>query len=321
MGYVATEAEYPPRLPPRPVSSAIEITPSAPLFLESTPPPEVIIGTLDSGINRAQAIDFITQGTPIVFQVRRVFGILLNGADPSMTEAACALKNDPDKNRPFSAMMKTERFLSYVDYSRIHPEMAKIMSDPHIFNSTVASVCHIRAPITPEAVAILPKPMVSYQGDVPYMHNLSLPEHPVYRLVQELDASGIPFVAVTTLNPHKSQEITHLGQALEFCLAGEHQGKIPLVLTDPTPLREGILGSFPIVDITKRPNEESITLLRHGHVPAQIVERIIGIPLSTDQAKPAAFDTIDFSHLLAKDLSHLSLQQIRDLAIAFMSLR
>lgn len=274
-----------------------------------------VIGSLNEPHDVSLAAEHVQRGDPVAFQVGGVFGLMVDGAHQEAIEAVLRLKEDK-QGRKFSGMLKTQRFLSYVDHNRVHPGVVALLDDPTKFDETIAQICHIRAPITPKAVADLPPSMVSYEGVTPYLHNLDVGGHPLDRLNIELERCGVFYRGVTTLNRHKREpEITEVKAAVEFCTDESRKGQISLLLTDPTPRRPKVRGSFPIVDLTHRDNGK-LAGKRHGRIPFSLVGKIIGVEIDVSGAEPAAYEQDDFSSLLREDRSP---QELRSLAIAFMS--
>lgn len=57
-------------------------------------------------------------------------------------------------------------------------------------------------------------------------------------------------------------------------------------------------GSFAILDVSDG------SVKRNGHVPASVIERIVGVPLDTSAMKPAAYPQApEFDEWLGQDLS------------------
>jgi hypothetical protein len=273
------------------------------------------IGSLDSPADIRIAVEFIKDGHPIGFQFRRVFGICINGARQDMVKKALRLKNEPNHHRPFSGMMTTERFISLIDLDRVHPGLHHILKDPQEFKSIISSICHIRTPIRPDLISVVPPSMLSYENGVPYLHNLDTFGHLVNNLVTALDSAGVQNPAVTTLNITKVQpEITGITTAAQFCSLHRQRCDVPLILADPTPIRSGIQGSFPIIDITRR-DDQKLSAVREGHVPLNVIEKILGIELDTSSVKPAAYPQIDFAPILKTGFTSA---ELRTLALGFI---
>lgn len=276
------------------------------------------IGSLESPRDIAEAVEFIGAKMAVAFQCPTVFGIAINGENPRAVEAVLSIKED-EPNRKFSGVLQTRRFLSYVDRAKVHPQLRALIDDPDRYDNTIATICHIRAPITREGAQAVPPSMVSYEGDTPYMHNLTVVGLSLQRLVDALEQRGITHGAVTTLNRHKREpEITNLQRALEFCQEEPRKGKLPLLLTDQMSRRSDVQGSFPIVDITDR-GDGKLTGMRHGHYPFPVVERIVGVKIDVSKALPASYPQADFGPLLERNLDGVTPEQLRELAIAFIS--
>jgi hypothetical protein len=274
------------------------------------------VGSLDQPADLVTAVKNIQRGQPIVFQFRRVIGICIDGSKPDMVKKLLQIKKKSYKNHiAFSAMITTERFLSYIDQEKIHPKLLPLVNNPDKFKLLIGSISHLRAPIKSDLVGLIPSSMISYENNVPYLHHLDTSHHLINQLVSSLDSAGIKHIAVSTLNlSHIEPEITHIEPALNFCSTLKQSLRIPLILSDPTPTRDGILGSFPIIDISLRPDHK-LSAVRAGHIPFSIISQILDIEIDLTRAKPPAYPQIDFSSILSAKPNQLT---TRNLALAFI---
>ncbi len=295
-------------------------SPIARSFRESLQPKKDVklhFGSLESDSDIKNGIKRIKKGEPIAFQFRNVFGLCLDGSNIDSISKVLGTKMDPNLDKPFSAMISNELFLSLVDKSKINPKIVELMDDPDEYVARIGSICHIRAPITLEATQILPKSMYSWKDGVPYMHNLDTTGHSIHELVIGLENQGIP-VAVTTLNQHGYPEISRLPDAQAY-LASPYKNKgIKYVLEDTTPTLKEAQGSLTIVEITGRPDGK-LTGTRHGHIPYPLLEKILGIEIDYTNANSAAYPQHEgFSTLLELGLTP---QELRLKAIALMAIK
>ncbi len=234
------------------------------------------VGSLDDQVSLNQAADLVKSGRIIVAQMRGVFGFFSDAQQHTSVAKIRQIKGDkPDK--ALSTMISGENFIKLLDLDHIHPAYRAICKDAQEYEQVFGSICHTKAPILKNYSTInkieIPADIYTTERlpdgkERKIIYNLSTIGHdPMTRLLTEIHKRGVDVVAVTSANPSKQPEYTSREEVLEYCT--NYIDDIPFVLTDPLPIRRGIVGSFPQFDL--------ITgyLIREGHIPTDLLEFLL----------------------------------------------
>ncbi|OGM20996.1 hypothetical protein A2863_02570 [Candidatus Woesebacteria bacterium RIFCSPHIGHO2_01_FULL_38_9b] len=271
------------------------------------------IGSLDNPNDIKEAVTRIKSGQTIAFQVRNVFGLIVDGKNGEAVKNMQGLKGmKPDKSRPFSGMLPGRKFATLIDSNSVHPNIKPLLDEPKRYSLILGMLCHVRAPIRINIVNNIPDSMISFTGVTAYMHNLDPHGHLIENLVTELEAAGVEYPCITTANTTKvEREISNIKDAIKFCSLQRNKGKIPILLQDRTVTRPEALGSFPILDITYR-SDGSLNLIRHGHVPTLVLEKVLRIKIDQTTAKKAVYAQPEFEdfHMMEGSPEELRLKAI-----------
>jgi hypothetical protein len=116
-----------------------------------------------------------------------------------------------------------------------------------------------------------------------------------------LNRVGVTHVTASSLNLHGESEICDLPDAKEFC----DQREAPYLLYDPLFASSEVRGSFPVIDL------ENDVAIRGGHIPIQLIERIIGLELDKTEMKPSKHPHAQYLEALC-DQRHLSSGVLRE---------
>ena len=259
------------------------------------------VGYLDRDEDIRGAVERIKAGDIVAAQMRGVFGIWANAEDQEAIDRILTIKGEPDPNKKFSSMMFATDFLTYVDISLTHQDIRHLFKDAGIFGKRFGAVCHVRAPVEKDKISEIPLPLVSQVDDINYMHNIDpFGRDGMNRFIGGLNIAGLKFIGVTSLNDHAigEVEITDYQRAVEFCL----EKRISSLLVnranqaDSEVSRPRGIGSFAIIDL------KDLTAMRDGHIPVQIIERLIGVKLDNSNMQPHRHSQLDFTTFLEIDL-------------------
>ena len=270
---------------------------------------ELRVGSMGDLVDRQEAVKIIQDGGCIGAQLRGVYGLIWNGFDEEATKLAGKIKGHEDF-KIYSSIMPSERFLSIVDESLVHPHFAPLVRDPEKYQNIFGSICHTRAPIRADLAPRIPDWMKSEDSGKYYMHNLDPHGHwALSELIKDLNNNYVKLVGVTSLNDHSTgeAEITNLERAVEFC---QSSNKLSLLLQDPTHKRQDIIGSLAIIDL------ENGKALRDGHIPVKIVEKIVNVFFDKEEMKDPQHPQADFERIFATDER---LEVMRYLVLGFLS--
>ena len=238
------------------------------------------IGSLAGSADLQDAIDEILSGGLVATQYHGVFIIVFSATNARAREGVLAAKGETDSSRPLTSLTFCKHIFPYVDLDRI-PEarVRDLIIDPDQFRRSLGGICHVRLPLTQKATQeALPPQIMSFQDGVPYTHNLEPYGNLLFsNLAHELNEAGVTFITGSSLNRAGEDEICELSAAETFC----EQTGITYLLRDPLFVAPGVRGSFPTVDL------EKMTVVRDGHVPVQLVERIVNLEFDKREMKPA----------------------------------
>lgn len=245
--------------------------------------PKLRIGSLENKEDLQEAGKMIENGEVVIAQLRNVFGIWAKGDSDKALDKAIEIKGETNKKKPFSSMMFSQDFVALIDLEVVSEPFRSLLDNPRVLQTIIGGLCHLRAPIKPSLVSKIPERMLTFNEEDGryYMHNFDPFGHKISRLIKEFNQRGIKHVAVTSFNNHSKNEaeITNLPRAEEFCRGGG----VKLLLTDPSPKREEVKGSFAIVNI------RDLSASRTGNVPVEVLEEILGIKFDKSKMKEAAY--------------------------------
>ncbi len=257
--------------------------------LESSAKGKLRVGSFGNQADRVEAANSISRGEVVAVQVRGVYGLLARGDDWEAVKRVFAIKRSPIKT--LSKLGITQDLQGFIDLDAIPDKAKPLVLDLKRLQERIGAIGHVRYPVVKELYDRYPA-MVSQEGNEYYVHNLDLwGQDEVCHLIGLLREENIP-MAVTSLNDHSigEAEISEMPRATEFCLASE---QLDLLLTDPLTKRANIKGSFAIVDI------ENMSVIRDGHIPARVVEKLLGLGLDQNGMKSVKHEqSADFDRLL-----------------------
>jgi hypothetical protein len=237
-------------------------------------------GSLANPIDVQNAVDAIVSGGYVSVQYHGVFIMVFSGVNLMARHEALRVKNEEDTGKPLSSISFSSHIFPSVDLELIQQPATKgLLSDISQFQKTLGTICHVRLPLKESAVdAEIPSNMVSLKNSVPYVQNLDPYGNLLFaNFSRELNIAGVQLIAATSLNLQGESEICDLSEAKRFC----RQRSIPYLLHDPLYVRPEVRGSFPVIDL------ESGKAIRDGHVPIQLVEKIIGTDLDKTDMQPS----------------------------------
>ncbi len=254
---------------------------------------KVYIGSLGNARDVQKAVKIIKNGGVVAAQMRNVFGIWIKGNDVKAINKVHSIK-ESDPNKPISWMMLSKDFLKYIDKKLVHKDLVDIIKDSEKFSQRIGAICHIRAPIKSSTVGNIPSSLLSTEDGKYYAHNLDPFGHKgITNFISKLNKAGVIFVGVTTLNKSGCPEICKIKDAVKYC----RKKQISMLLTDPQNTKKSVLGSFTIIDIEKK------SVLREGNIPAQVIEKILGVDFNKLNTKSSKFPLSNFTPIIKLDLS------------------
>jgi len=262
---------------------------------ESEATPDFRVGSLNCEQDLQTAVALIKKGGIVAAQVRGVFGIWADASNSEAVQKILEAKGQTEA-KTFSSMLFSQDFLPLIDKEAVSPRFLTLLEDAKSCQRAIGAICHLRAPIKPAVINQIPLSLLSHCEGRDYMHNLDPFGHPISMLIRRARATGVRFLAVSSLNDHAKgeKEITDLGRAKEFC---QESQAVPLLLTDPSPRREEIRGSFAIIDLLTK------QALRDGHISVSLIEKILNLTLNKKGMKPATFPQANFPPLFELNLS------------------
>ncbi len=237
-------------------------------------------GSFANPIDVQHAVDAIVSGGYVSVQYHGVFIMVFSGVNLVARHGTLRVKNEEDTGKPFSSISFSSHIFPSVDLELIQQPAAKgLLNDISQFQKTLGTICLVRLPLKESAVdAEIPSNMVSLKNSVPYVQNLDPYGNLLFaNFSRELNIAGIHLIAATSLNMQGESEICDLSEAKRFC----QQRSVPYLLHDPLYVRPEVRGSFPVIDL------ESDTAIRDGHIPIQLVEKIIGTSLDKTDMQPS----------------------------------
>ncbi len=237
-------------------------------------------GSLANPIDVQHAVDAIVSGGYVSVQYHGVFIMVFSAINLLARRETLRVKNEEDTGKPLSSISFSSHIFPSVDLEHIRqPAVKGLLGDVSQFQKTLGTICHLRLPLKESAVdAEIPSHMVSFKDSVPYVQNLDPYGNLLFaNFSRELNVAGIQLIAATSLNLQGESEICDLSEAKRFC----QQRSVPYLLHDPLYARPEVRGSFPVIDL------ESDTAIRDGHVPIQLVEKIIGTSLNKTDMQPS----------------------------------
>ncbi|OGK25075.1 hypothetical protein A3A46_04035 [Candidatus Roizmanbacteria bacterium RIFCSPLOWO2_01_FULL_37_13] len=249
------------------------------------------IGSLGNPSDRSYAAELIARGQPVAAQMFGVFGLWVRADDRIAIDRVRKAKRERTDGpaKPFATMISTPDFIKLIDFNAVDSKFAAMLRNGLELQRRIGALCHIRAPIKPYLVEQhdIPPLLLSYQGDQPIMQNLDPFGHShMSNFIRAVQDRGIQFVGVTTLNDSENEpEIIEGGKASDRC---QERG-IELLLTDYSPRRDDIRGSFAILDIS-----EILSWVRDGFVPANDIETILGLTVDRSRMKPSKYRKSSF---------------------------
>jgi len=210
-------------------------------------------------------------GQPVVTQLWNNYGYLANAANQNAIDFILHAKQDETSDRPFSAMLPTEVFCGAIDLQLVPKELHQILQNPTELEQTLGLICHLRAPITPEAASQFPSRLLSYKDGIAYVQNFFVAGHPeLVEIRDRLFAMG-DYFAVTTLNEHGHPEITERKDAIQEA----RKVGVSLLLTDE-PKRKEVKGSWAIINVA------DMTAARDGCVPIETIAQLLKMRISKE---------------------------------------
>ncbi|TSC87705.1 MAG: hypothetical protein G01um101416_385 [Microgenomates group bacterium Gr01-1014_16] len=237
-------------------------------------------GSLNNPVDLQAGVEIITSGGIVAAQVRGVFGLWGDGNNPNALELILRAKNEIGMpNRKFSAMMFSPNIFPLVDKSAIHPDLKYLADDPQLTDQIVGCLLHLRLPLKPEAVELLPDELRSENNGRFIVHNLSPAGHPISGLIRRLNDAGVAHIALTTLNFSGHPEITNLREVTNFCAAHvDQRWAIKLVLRDPNfDPNTHFKGSLTIVDT------RTASVYRDGNILPELASALLSTNLNTEE--------------------------------------
>jgi len=237
------------------------------------------IGELSNMQDVDYAASIISSGGIISMRMRGVCGMWVDATSQQAVFKVCTIKAD-NPNRKLSTMAFAENILPLVDVDSVHPDLKKYAQDTNLFKSAFGSICHVSLPILPSKVDRLPASIYSIQdtpnGPRPVVYNLEPTGHELMsHAVASYQARGVLWSAVTTLNAHGVPEPTNDTEAIhiieKYNAASEDKSSPPILiyLKDTTRQRADIVGSFAQLNFITG------EIMRDGHIPSYIIERIV----------------------------------------------
>lgn len=237
------------------------------------------IGDLSNAQDVEYAASIISNGGIISMRMRGVCGMWVDATSQQAVFKVCTIKAD-NPNRKLSTMVFAENILPLVDVDSVYPDLRKYVQDTNLFKSVFGSICHICLPILPSKVDKLPASIYSIQdtsnGPRPVVYNLEPTGHELMsHAVSSYQARGVLWSAVTTLNAHGAPEPTNDIQAIHMIekynatSADKSNPPILIYLKDTTRQRSDIVGSFAQLNFITG------EIMRDGHIPSYIIERIV----------------------------------------------
>lgn len=257
------------------------------------------IGSLGTPEDVLEAVEIVSSGGVVAAQMRGVYGVWFNAADEGAVRTVTHIKyGEARGDRKFSAMMFSDQFVPLIDTEAITDNLRLLFCDPAAAQNRFGSMCHIRAPIRAEVAERLPQSLVSKKGERHYLQNLDPSGHrPIANLIQAFNEEGVEYVGVSSLNRDEKEITTRMrAEALS------RDAGLPLLLTNPTPTRADILGSFVILVLEHTGN---VSVDRDGHIPVDVIQLLLPEILLNrhSRTKPHGFPHADFSWLMETELT------------------
>lgn len=235
--------------------------------------------SLANPIDVQHATATVVEGGFVAVQYHSVYVMVFSGTDRDARRRALAAKRDDDLEKPMSVLSSAAYVFPLVDRSRITNQVTRaLIDDIERFRRTLGAICHVRLPLIREVIGSeIPPHLVSTREGTPYMQLLEPRGNVLFsNLVTELEAAGIKYVSATSLNLAGESEITDPAAAEAFCAEAE----VPLLLHDPLFAAKDVIGSFPAVDV------ERSAAVRGGHVPLELIDRLVGVKFDRTNATP-----------------------------------
>lgn len=158
-----------------------------------------------------------------------------------------------------------------VDFARIHPDLHHLFQDPFELANRTQGLCMIKFPIKPDSkLNRIPLHSLVIDEDetgrwLLFFHaGRALPH--AQKFIEEIYATGIQLVGLSSLNIHGEVSPTSLADALKFC--GERG--VPSFIADRSSRFTDRIGSYPIIQAT----HEGAILRRPGNVPIRYLEAV-----------------------------------------------
>jgi hypothetical protein len=246
-------------------------------------------GDLSNREDRADAIRFIQRGGLVVSD-SRVHGIWFNAEIKSAANLSGEIKGEPGKVR--SLMASIPDIWEFVDTNALHESLRKYANKPEELQSHIAGLAFLRLPVKAERQHEIPTSILSVDDTTKkaYIHVLDPKGDPhMSSFIKELNEAGVKFVGVTSLNPKGQPEIINREDAFIFC--ENRIQKLPLMLENPTTVRNGEQGSYTIFDT------EKLSVQREGNVNAATLSYILGVEINTDGMVSAKFNHIKYHEI------------------------
>lgn len=248
--------------------------------------------------------ELLSRGELVVAHAGTVFGIFVNAEEPTAVTRALAVKGEVDEpeNKPLSLIIGSDRLARLVDTTRVHASLQKLFTDPN-YIGLLAGICHLRVPVTKEAVDCLPQSVVSWETNGPYVHGLDIGDRALVSMFILAANKGVKHIACTTWNDgdpdRKEPEITTFYRAKQFAI---ERPAVTALFIDPNP--SPAVGSFAILDTARG------RMIRDGHIPARVIQQILDVELDYSEMLPAKYHQLhEFDTLLAQNLSPMVLRQ------------
>ena len=235
--------------------------------------------SLGNPIDVQHATATVAEGSFVAVQYHSVYIMVFSGTDEDARRQALAAKGDDDLEKPMSVLSSAAYVFPLVDRSRITNAVTRLLIDDiERFRRTLGAICHVRLPLFREVIGSeIPPHLVSTREGTPYVQLLEPRGNVLFsNLVTELEAAGIKYVSATSLNLAGESEITDSAAAEAFCAEAE----VPLLLHDPLFMANDVIGSFPAVDV------ERSAAVRDGHVPLDLIDRLVGVKFDRTNATP-----------------------------------
>lgn len=241
-----------------------------------------IEGSLGNQEDINKAIEIIARGGVASLQFSQVFGVWARADDQAAVNRALVEVKGKEKGAPMVAMMSSHDFLELVDVSQIHSDLQDLVKKPQDFQDRLGSIAIVAAPVKPERVKDVPPTLMSVDENGRHiMLNLDpAGNEGVQNFINTLNKSGIRYIGCSSLNTTGDMEIYEERHAKDFI----KDKPVEIFLTDPSGVREGVRGSFPIISLV------NASVVRAGHIPNNILNVIIGVELNVGGMKKANYE-------------------------------